>query len=111
MVGQRKLISLEECINWCNEEELCLAVAVSPSYWAYRECFRVTFTDINFRAGWSAAYKSCFGTPPPGYFLEYVGSKVASCLKIIGSVTCSEGTEFTITGLQPLCLQGQRFSA
>ena len=110
MVGQRKLISLEECINWCNEEELCLAVAVSPSYWAYRECFRVTITDISFRAGWSAAYKSCFGTPLQGYLSRLRG--VESCfLKIIGSVTCSEGTEFTLTGLQPLCLQGQRFSA
>ena len=80
MLGQRKLISLEECINWCNEEELCLAVAVSPSYWAYRECFRVTITDISFRAGWSAAYKSCFGTPPPGYYSESRG--VSFCLRI-----------------------------
>ena len=77
MVGQRKLIILEECINRCNEEELCLAVVVSPSYWAYRECFRVSVTDISFRAGWSAAYKSCFGTPPPGYYSRLRG--VLSC--------------------------------
>ena len=78
-IGQKELINNEDCISWCNEEERCLAVAISPANWAYRECFRVTVTDIGSRSGWTTAYKSCFGTNIPGKIPKLIFCSGGSC--------------------------------
>ena len=66
---QRELISYESCKEWCDEFDDCHAVVVSPSYWAYRECFLVSTTIITRRTRWSAlcSHKSvCQGPPKLG---------------------------------------------
>jgi hypothetical protein len=59
-ITQRKFQSNEACKKWCDEYPNCLAVAVSPSSWAYRECFLVSTSDVTGRSGWTAAItKAC----------------------------------------------------
>ncbi|XP_063678147.1 SCO-spondin-like [Bolinopsis microptera] len=54
-LDQRQFRSLGSCQEWCDANPRCKGVAVSPAYWAYRECFLVGISHITTRRGWSAS--------------------------------------------------------
>ena len=58
IIAQRTLIGLEECKEFCDEHEDCVAAVVSPSSWAHRECFLVSTEEVTDRSSWSAAIKN-----------------------------------------------------
>merc|ERR1712080_216208 len=68
IIQQRELISQQDCKAWCDQYSNCLAAVISPSSWAYRECFLVSTSSVTSRDGWSAAIK----TPCPVSELESV---------------------------------------
>ena len=64
-LAQRKFRSFKSCQEWCDANPRCKGVAVSPAYWAYRECFLVGTSDMTFRWGWTASSRTeC--NPDPG---------------------------------------------
>ncbi|XP_063677731.1 uncharacterized protein LOC134813781 [Bolinopsis microptera] len=54
-LAQRQFRSFESCQEWCDANPRCEGVAVSPAYWAYRECFLVGTTHITARSRWTAS--------------------------------------------------------
>ena len=57
-MNQRQLRSDEACKEWCDQYPGCRAAVISPSYWAYRECFLVSTSTITSRYGWKTALKN-----------------------------------------------------
>ncbi|KAL5247296.1 hypothetical protein ACHWQZ_G019235 [Mnemiopsis leidyi] len=58
-MNQRQLRSDEACKEWCDQYPGCRAAVISPSHWAYRECFLVSTSTITSRYGWKTALKNC----------------------------------------------------
>merc|ERR1712080_598590 len=67
LIQQRDLISQQDCKAWCDQYSNCLAAVISPSSWAYRECFLVSTSSVTSRDGWSAAIKTHCPESPSCY--------------------------------------------
>ncbi|KAL5250419.1 hypothetical protein ACHWQZ_G016222 [Mnemiopsis leidyi] len=61
-IKQREFQSFEACSAWCDQFPDCRAAVVSPSSWAYRECFLVSTSVLTERNSWRTALKEeCVG--------------------------------------------------
>lgn len=55
VVAQKTFQGYELCKEWCDYDDNCQAVVVSPENWAHRECFLVNTKNVSPRKDWTAA--------------------------------------------------------
>merc|ERR1719482_1011044 len=59
--------SVKHCKDLCSKSIGCKAIAISPRYWAHRECFLVSDNEIGPRRRWTSSIKCGKDEPTTTY--------------------------------------------